>query len=159
MAYERQIRNSKNNVRTTWNLINREVRKKVMKENIQTLNIEGKNDTNQNNIVELFYKYFEDEVEVILRTTVSRSVCLGVRCPSVIYCTIASRPCQSSHSWVEVPQNSRPYFTVSSETPQTWKARSLYLYPPGTGWPSYTPGHWVPFCRLLRLAGTAVEVF
>jgi hypothetical protein len=29
---------------------------------------------------------------------------------------------------------------------------------PGTGWPSYTPGHWVPFCRLFRLAGTTVEV-
>jgi hypothetical protein len=27
----------------------------------------------------------------------------------------------------------------------TWRARSLYLYPPGTGWPSYTPRHWVPF--------------
>jgi hypothetical protein len=43
--------------------------------------------------------------------------------------------------------------TVSSETPPTWRARSPYLYPLGTGWPSYTPGHWVPFCRLLRLAG------
>jgi hypothetical protein len=72
---------------------------------------------------------------------------------SVIYCTTDSRPCQSSHSWVEVPQNSRPYFTVSFETPPTWMARSLYLYPPGTGWPSYTPRHWVPFCRLLWLAG------
>jgi hypothetical protein len=55
--------------------------------------------------------------------------------------------------WAEVPQNSRPYFTVSSETTPTWRARSLYLYPPRTGWPSYIPGHWVPFCRLLRLAG------
>jgi hypothetical protein len=27
----------------------------------------------------------------------------------------------------------------------TWKARSPYLFPPGTGWPSYTPRHWVPF--------------
>jgi hypothetical protein len=70
---------------------------------------------------------------------------------SVIYCTIASGPCQRSHSLVEVPQNSRPYFTVSFETPPTWRARSLYLYPPGTGCPSYTPGHWVPFCRLLWL--------
>jgi hypothetical protein len=34
---------------------------------------------------------------------------------SVIYCTIASGP--GSHSWVEVLQNSRPYFTVSSEIP------------------------------------------
>jgi hypothetical protein len=33
--------------------------------------------------------------------------------------------------------------TVSCETPPTWRARSLYLYPPGTGWPSYTLGHWV----------------
>jgi hypothetical protein len=24
------------------------------------------------------------------------------------------------------------------------KAWSSYLYPPGTGWPNYTPRHWVP---------------
>jgi hypothetical protein len=58
MTYEKQIRNSKNKARTTWNLINREVWKKVMKENIQALNIEGKNDTNLNTIVEVFNKYF-----------------------------------------------------------------------------------------------------
>jgi hypothetical protein len=61
------------------------------------------------------------------------------------YCTVASGPCQSSHSWAEVPQDSQPYFTVSSKTPRTWRARFPYLYPPGTGCPSYTPGHWVPF--------------
>jgi hypothetical protein len=33
------------------------------------------------------------------------------------------------------------------------KARSSYLYPPGTGMPKYIPGHWVPFCRLLLLEG------
>jgi hypothetical protein len=27
----------------------------------------------------------------------------------------------------------------------TWRARSPYLYPPGTGWSSYTPRHWDPF--------------
>jgi hypothetical protein len=64
-------------------------------------------------------------------------------------CTIASGPCKISHSWFEVPQNSRPYFAVSSETPPTWRARFPYLYPPGTGWPSYTPGHWVPFLSSL----------
>jgi hypothetical protein len=63
----------------------------------------------------------------------------------VIYCTIASGPCQSNHTWAEVPQNSRPYFTVSFDTPPTWRTRFPYLYPQGTGWPSYTPGHWVPF--------------
>jgi hypothetical protein len=72
---------------------------------------------------------------------------------SVITCTIVSGPFHSSHFWVDVPQNSRPYFAVSFETPPTWRARSTYLYPPGTGWPSYTPGHWVSICRLLRLAG------
>jgi hypothetical protein len=36
------------------------------------------------------------------------------------------------------------YFIVSIfETPPTWRARFLYLYPPGTGWPSCTLGHWV----------------
>jgi hypothetical protein len=63
----------------------------------------------------------------------------------VIYYKIASGPCQNSNSWDEVQQNSRPYFTVSFETPPTWRARFPYLYPPGTEWPSYTHGHWVPF--------------
>jgi hypothetical protein len=52
---------------------------------------------------------------------------------------------QCNHSIVLVVQNPKPYFTVSSETPPTWRARFPYLYPPRTGWPSYTPGHWVPF--------------
>jgi hypothetical protein len=53
-----------------------------------------------------------------------------------------------------IPRDSRPYFIVPIlETPQTWRARSPYLYPTGTGWPSYTPGPCVPFRRPLRLAG------
>jgi hypothetical protein len=46
-----------------------------------------------------------------------------------------------------------PIFTVSSETFPTWRARFPYLYPPGTGWPSYTPGHWVPFQSPLTARG------
>jgi hypothetical protein len=49
-----------------------------------------------------------------------------------------------------IPQNSLPYFTVSCETPPTWRSSSPYLYSPGTWWPSYTHLHWVPFCRLIR---------
>jgi hypothetical protein len=69
------------------------------------------------------------------------------------YCTIASRPCQSNHTWAEVPQNSWPYLTVSSETPPTWRARFPYIYPPGTEMPSYTPGHRVPFLSPLTTRG------
>jgi hypothetical protein len=50
---------------------------------------------------------------------------------------------QCNHSMVWVAQNPKSYFTVSSETPPTWRARFPYLYPPGTEWPSYTPGQWV----------------
>jgi hypothetical protein len=78
---------------------------------------------------------------------------------SVNYCTIASGPFQSSQSWVEVPQNSRAYFTVASETPQTWRARFPYLYLTGTGWPSYTPGNWLPFLSPLTARRATVEVF
>jgi hypothetical protein len=34
------------------------------------------------------------------------------------------------------------FYCLRFETP-TWRARSPYLYPPGTGWTSYTPRHWV----------------
>jgi hypothetical protein len=35
------------------------------------------------------------------------------------------------------------FYCFRFETPPTWRTRSLYLYPPGTGWPGYTPRHWV----------------
>jgi hypothetical protein len=59
---------------------------------------------------------------------------------------------QCNHSIVLVAQNPKPYFTVSSETPPTWRARFPYLYPPGTGWLSYTPDTGFPLRCLLRLA-------
>jgi hypothetical protein len=34
----------------------------------------------------------------------------------------------------------------------------IYI-PPGTGWPSYTPGHWVPFLSPLATRRAVVEVF
>jgi hypothetical protein len=33
------------------------------------------------------------------------------------------------------------FYCHRSKTSPTWIARSPYLYPPGTGWPSYTPRH------------------
>jgi hypothetical protein len=35
------------------------------------------------------------------------------------------------------------FYCLRFETPPTWRTRFLYLYPPGRGWPGYTPRHWV----------------
>jgi hypothetical protein len=85
MTYEKQIRNSKNKVRTTRNLINREVHKKVMTENIQTLNTEGKNNTNLNNIVEVFNKYFSGVADTIHKQI--KKNCKNVKTKSTNYMT------------------------------------------------------------------------
>jgi hypothetical protein len=45
------------------------------------------------------------------------------------------------------------YYCLRFETPPTWRPRSPYLYPTGTGWPCYTPGTEFSFRRLLWLAG------
>jgi hypothetical protein len=37
------------------------------------------------------------------------------------------------------------FYSLRFETPPTWRARSPYLYPLVTGWPNYTPRHWIPF--------------
>jgi hypothetical protein len=34
-------------------------------------------------------------------------------------------------------------YCLNWDPPPTWRARFPYLYPPGAGWPSYTPGHRV----------------
>jgi hypothetical protein len=74
--------------------------------------------------------------------------------------TIAAGPRQRSHSWVRVQRDLEPYFTLSnSRLPPTWRARSPYLYPQGTRWPSYTPRHWLPFSSPHMTRRTTVEVF
>jgi hypothetical protein len=44
------------------------------------------------------------------------------------------------------------------ETPPTWRTRSPYLYPRGTGCPSYTPRHWVLFSSPPTTLRASVEV-
>jgi hypothetical protein len=72
---------------------------------------------------------------------------------SVIYRTVVSGPFHTSHSWVEVPPNSRLYFTVSSETPQPGEPGPRIYIPQEQGGPDIPPDTGFLFCRLLRLAG------
>jgi hypothetical protein len=39
------------------------------------------------------------------------------------------------------------------------RSTSPCLYPPGTGWPGYTPRHWVPFTSPPTTSRATVEVF
>jgi hypothetical protein len=45
-----------------------------------------------------------------------------------------------------------------ASSPSTWRTRSLYLCPPVTGWPSYTPRHRIPFPSPSATRRTTVEV-
>jgi hypothetical protein len=40
------------------------------------------------------------------------------------------------------------FYCLKFETFPSWRARSPYVYPQGTGWPGYTPRHWVPVSLL-----------
>jgi hypothetical protein len=74
--------------------------------------------------------------------------------------SIAAGPRQHSHSQVQVPRDSWPYFTVSdSSLPQPGGPGPRILYPPGTEWPSYIPKHWVPFSSPTTTHKATVKVF
>jgi hypothetical protein len=133
----------------------------------------------------------EVEVEVNLRQTVSRPVCLVIRRPSgtrdqfffpleisfrqlrVCYFVAPSltrgRVCNLLYNcfWA-LPEQSLLGRSPAEPTAicyclildsPTWRARFPYLYPSGTGWPSYTPAYWVPFMSPLTTRRAAVELF
>jgi hypothetical protein len=120
-------------------------------------------------------------VEVMLWPTVSRVVSLGIKPPSgaqdqilllsdscgfvdvgrplwrqdapVVHNCCRSSPAQS-FSGPSPAGLMTILYCLRFETQPTWRARPLYLYPPGTGWHSYIPpGTGFPFRLLLRLAG------
>jgi hypothetical protein len=51
------------------------------------------------------------------------------------------------------------FYYLRFETPPTWRARPPYLYPPGTGCPSYTIRYWLPFSLPSTTLRATVEVF
>jgi hypothetical protein len=51
------------------------------------------------------------------------------------------------------------FYCLRFETSPTWRARSPYLYPPGTGWPDYTLRHWVPVSSPPTTRRATMEVF
>jgi hypothetical protein len=58
--------------------------------------------------------------------------------------------CHDSPIWAIVDLGF-PYNRIFTEwvcrphaQPPTWRTRPPHLWPPETGWPSYTPRHWVP---------------
>jgi hypothetical protein len=67
--------------------------------------------------------------------------------------TISAGSRQRSHSWVIVPRDSWPYFTVSdSRLPQPGGPGPRIYKSQGQGVPVIPPGTGFPFHRLLRLA-------
>jgi hypothetical protein len=123
------------------------------------------------------------KVKDTLRSTVSRSVCLGVNThagPRPDFCysqtfegllmwgalyddrtSAVYRCCWPSTG--QLFSSPRPagliFYCLRFETLQTWRVRSSYLYPPGTGLSSYTPRHWVPFSSPPTTRRATVEVF
>jgi hypothetical protein len=51
------------------------------------------------------------------------------------------------------------FYCLRFEIRPTWVSTSQYLYTLGTGWPSYTPRHWVPFSSPPATRRATVEVF
>jgi hypothetical protein len=77
---------------------------------------------------------------------------------SVVYNCCWSSPAEL-FSGASPPWLVTVFYCLRFDTPPTWRARSPYLYSTGTGWPSCTPRHWVPFSSFPTIRRATVEVF
>jgi hypothetical protein len=73
--------------------------------------------------------------------------------------TTAAGHCQRSFSRQSPSGLMTIFYCPRFGTPPIWRARSPYLYRPGTGWPGYTPRHWAPFSSPPVTRRATVEVF
>jgi hypothetical protein len=104
------------------------------------------------------YKYLQVYTSyVILCTICTRS--LSVQAQYSKLCTISSsfRYNGSLVIWTVVCLTAAK-FKLLILSP-VWRARSTYLYPPGTGWPNYTPRHWIPFSSPSTTRRATMEAF
>jgi hypothetical protein len=87
---------------------------------------------------------------------------LAVGCPDERMCLLFQTAAALTSTVILGSESSRTddiVYCLRFETPITWRARFLYLYPPGTGWPSYPSRHWVPFLSPPTTCRVMVEVF
>jgi hypothetical protein len=74
MAYDKRILNSHNKIKTTWDIIKKEVGKNKSWVEINTLKIDGKKLNNQQDIAGEFNKYFANTAEKIKRQANMNSI-------------------------------------------------------------------------------------
>jgi hypothetical protein len=102
---------------------------------------------------QVFYEYFgfscqNYSFQQLLHLTITRG-----RYNKTAVAAVPSGPSLDSTPQYSDKEIRTIFYCLSLEIPPTWRCMIPYLYPPGTGSPSYTAGSGFHFRRLLRFAG------